>query len=85
MSAAYRPHCNRRHVERGETVVTTHRLDELERKERAHDDYLHGVRTVRLRGLDVGDGRWVDQYRAGYGRALVDLAEAIVRAQAQRV
>ena len=83
--SGYTPRCNRPHPQRGETIVTTHRLDELERKERAHDDYLHGVRTVRLRGLDVGDGRMTDQYREGYRRALVDLAEAIIKAQAQRV
>lgn len=73
----YRPHCNRPHPARGETIVNNHRLDELLMKERAHDDYLEAIRTVRHRGNALS----ID----GYQRCLVDLSEAIVRVAAQRM
>lgn len=70
----YRPHCNRPHPSRGETIISTRRLDELEAKERAHDDYLGAIRDVRLRSGGP-------EYR----RALHDLASAIVELTSRRM
>lgn len=72
----YRPHCNRPHPSRGETIINNHRLDELLAKERAHDDYLEAIRTVRYRM--VGSEH-------GYRQAMIDLSDAVVRAAGRRM
>lgn len=82
MSTGYKPHCNRPHPSRGETIITTRRLDELEAKARAHDDYLEAIRTTRLLSQVPQD---ITRYGEGYRQAMVDLSQAIVDAAARRM
>lgn len=80
----YRYHCNRPHPNRGETIINNHRLDELLRKERAHDDYLEAIRAVRFTGRYVGQIHG-QAHGDGYRQAMIDLADAVVRVTASRL
>jgi hypothetical protein len=59
----------------GETVITTRRLDELRRKERAHDAYLVAMTRMRHRRVD-GD----DSFRAGWNACLRTFAMDVIDA-----
>lgn len=72
----YRPHCNRPHPTRGETIINNHRLDELLAKERAHDDYLEAIRTVRYR---------MSSAAKDYRQAMIDLSDAVVAVAGRRM
>ena len=73
----YRPHCNRPHPSRGETIINLRHLDDLLAKERAHDDYLDAIRTVRWKANALS--------MDGYRQCLIDMADAIVRSASQRM
>lgn len=79
-------HCNRPHPGRGETIVSLATLDDLRMRARAHDDYLVAIRTARWRTLDTGAPATMgpDELR-GYRQCLIDMATAIVKAQADRM
>jgi len=66
-------------------IISNPRLAQLERKERAHDAYLDGIkatkeRTLRLKAGPPPAGPCGPAYRAGYGQALVDLGDDILDA-----
>ena len=79
-------HCNRPHPGRGETIVSVAMLDDLQSKARAHDDYLAGIRTARWNTLDTGAPPTMSpEMMRGYRQCLHDMAEAILKAQAERM
>lgn len=64
----------------GMVQVTKARLEQLEAKERAHDDYMVGIRLAQARYLEYPKGMFLN----GYGQALRDMAEGILRAGRER-
>jgi hypothetical protein len=68
--------CHRPHPDKGEVIIRADRLDELERKERAHDDYLTALRRLRATA---------PQGQAGYRQAMMDMARYITDAAARRL
>lgn len=79
MSTGYKPRCTRQHPGRAEVIISVARLQELERKERGHDDYLEAIRKAST--------RFAAERLAipGYGECLRDLSQAIVNAAARRM
>lgn len=82
MSNGYRPRCTRQHPGRDETIISIARLQELERKERGHDDYLEAIR--RWARVDPLGDMHTDGQR-GYRQAIMDLSRMIVDAGARRM
>ena len=64
----------------GMVKITAQRLEQLEAKELAHDDYLAGIRLAQARYLEYPRGLFLN----GYGTALRDIAEGILRAGRKR-
>ncbi len=72
-----------------ESIIKTARLDELVRKERAHDAYMRATDKMRLSMIEVRD-KMADaidngatgkaDWCAGYIAAMREFAEAVVRA-----
>lgn len=67
----------------GMVQIEKKRLAQLESKERAHDDYLGGLRFARYRqdelAAGIGPGTTPAGFLNGYAMALRDLAEGILR------
>lgn len=73
--------------------ITTERLALLEKKERAHDDYLYALRGIRARAARF-ERRGIEDPLVpteplaaalwGYKRCLTDMALAIVQASRSR-
>ncbi len=76
-------------INNDESIVKTARLDDLVRKERAHDAYMSATNTMRMRMIEVRD-KMADaidngatgkaDWCAGYIAAMREFAEAVVLA-----
>lgn len=76
-------------INNDESIVKTARVDDLVRKERAHDAYMSATHTMRMRMIEVRD-KLADatdngatgkaEWCAGYIAAMREFAEAVVRA-----
>jgi hypothetical protein len=87
VSTTLKPHCTRQHPDRTEVIIPASRLKILEAKERAHDDYLEAIRTIRGSASDtyVRASAYGMEYARAYESCLLDLSQAIVDAAARRM
>lgn len=74
----------RRGVLPSEVVVKRTRLEELERKERAHDAYMAATRRMRVRQDEMlrakAQGGEIGGYAFGWLAAMREFAEEVVKA-----
>jgi hypothetical protein len=66
-------------------LISKPRLEQLERKERAHDAYIDAIKASKERILRLKAGPppatiYGQGYRNGYGQALIDLGDDILDA-----
>lgn len=66
-----------------ETIISIHRLEELEKKERSHDAYLWATRRMadRVRSIQANVGIGTSgEFSDGYTQGLTDFARLVVEA-----